>query len=83
MKRKPQTFEEVATLDELVQRSADPHAKAAVKAMLGQLLIALVKRAGGSIEMPVAEIDATGDSILSMRLDQERASFFFETTRKS
>ena len=53
----------------------------AIEAMLQQLLIALVKRAGGKLAVPVAEIDDTGGEMLAFRLDENRV-FHFEIQRK-
>lgn len=53
----------------------------AIEAMLQQLLIALVKRNGGTLAVPVAEIDDTGGDLLAFRIDENRV-FHFEITRK-
>lgn len=53
----------------------------AIEAMLQQLLIALVKRAGGTLAVPVAEIDNTGGEMLAFRIDENRV-FHFEIQRK-
>lgn len=53
----------------------------AIEAMLQQLLIALVKRAGGKLAVPVAEIDNTGGDMLAFRIDENR-TFHFEIQRK-
>ena len=55
----------------------------AVDAMKGQLLIVLVNRLGGSIEIPVADIDATGGWVLEMALDRGSRTFSFNAVRKS
>ena len=55
----------------------------AVDAMKAQLLIVLVNRLGGSIEIPVSEIDATGSWILEMALDRGSRTFTFNAVRKS
>ena len=47
-----------------------------------QLLIVLVKRLGGSITIPISEVDDTGSDILSMSLDTEDG-FYFEVSKKS
>lgn len=65
----------------LVQMQADPIARAAIDAMKGQLLIVLVNRLGGAIDIPVAEIDGTGEFNLSMAIDENR-NFHFQTGRK-
>lgn len=53
----------------------------AIEAMLQQLLIALVKRNGGKLQVPAAEIDDTGGDILAFRIDENRV-FHFEIERK-
>jgi hypothetical protein len=53
----------------------------AIDAMLQQLLIALVKRAGGKLAVPVHEIDDTGGEMLAFRIDENRV-FHFEIQRK-
>lgn len=53
----------------------------AIEAMLQQLLIALVKRNGGKLAIPVTEIDDTGGHILAFRIDENHI-FHFETQRK-
>ncbi len=51
------------------QALADPEAREFVDAVKGQLLLALCQRAGGEVRMPIAELDATGGLILSIKLD--------------
>lgn len=58
------------------------HHADAIEAMLQQLLIALVKRAGGKLAVPVKEIDDTGGYMLAMRVDYDTGTFHFETERK-
>ena len=55
----------------------------ALDMMKGQLIVALVKRAGGSLDIPVAEVDNTGQDILYMSVDQEKRVFHFEVRKKS
>ncbi len=66
----------------LMQQIADPGARAAIEAMLPQLLIVLTQRLGGTIEVPAAEIDATGDVVLMMKLDAPSRTFTFTVERK-
>lgn len=54
-----------------------------VQGMLPQLLIALVKRAGGTLSIPVAEIDDTGGYMLAMSVEDNGRTFTFATTKKS
>lgn len=53
----------------------------AIEAMLQQLLIALVKRAGGTLAVPVHEIDDTGGDLLAFRIDENRV-FHFEIIQR-
>lgn len=47
-----------------------------------QLLVALLKRIGPNVTIPVAEVDATGDSIVSFSVNQDTKAFEFVVTRK-
>lgn len=51
--------------------------------MKDQLLIVLIKRLGGAIEVPVNEIDDTAQSVLSMSLTPETRTFKFSVGKKS
>lgn len=53
-----------------------------IEAMKGQLLIVFVNRLGGKIEIPVSEVDGTGDWMLGMTVDVPNGRFTFETRRK-
>lgn len=55
----------------------------ALQAMMPQVFLALVKRAGGSLTVPVAEIDDTGGWLLSLEFDQCEKTFTFVASRKS
>jgi len=46
-----------------------------IEAMKGQLIIALIRRLGGKVSMPVEEIDATGDVNLLMEVDGATLNF--------
>jgi hypothetical protein len=48
-----------------------------------QLLIVLVKRLGGTIDLPVAEIDDTGQNMLAFSVDPVTKTFHFEVSKKS
>jgi hypothetical protein len=65
---------------EAVQAATDPTARALIDAMKGQLLIVLIERLGGEIRVPVTEVDATGNRLLSMRVDGR--DFVFVVERK-
>lgn len=69
----------------LANQYIDPYAVTAqlLEAMKGQLLIVLVNRLGGNVDLPVAEIDATGQWMLNMSVDQAKGVFTFKTQKKS
>jgi hypothetical protein len=74
-----------ALVNRSMQKGADTTASFLIEAMLPQLLIALVKRAGGvgqEVRVPVADVDATGGFTLGMRVDQDTRDFFFTVNRK-
>ncbi|GLS33414.1 hypothetical protein SAMN04488498_10536 [Mesorhizobium albiziae] len=54
-----------------------------VQAMLPQLLIALVNRLGGTVDMPAKELDATGGFNLAMQVFEDEKSFRFEVVKKA
>lgn len=64
-----------------LQRTADPDANALIEAMLPQLLLVLIRRAGGDVRVPVDEIDATGGLVMGMVV--EGNAFRFVVRRKS
>lgn len=47
-----------------------------------QLLIVFLKRLGGQVSIPVAEVDDTGQDLLAFRID-EHGVFHFEARKKS
>ncbi|MBE7203884.1 MAG: hypothetical protein INR70_39660 [Parafilimonas terrae] len=53
-----------------------------VEAMKGQLLIAFVNRLGGSLEIPVEEVDGTGAFNLLFEVKPDGRTFAFEVVRK-
>lgn len=53
-----------------------------VEAMKSQLLIVLVNRLGGSIEIPVEEVDGTGAFNLALEVKAESRTFAFTVFRK-
>lgn len=59
----------------------NPEVARAVEDMRDQLVIVLLKRLGGSIEVPVAELDDTDRDNLGMFFDQGRKVFTFEIIR--
>jgi hypothetical protein len=54
-----------------------------VRAVLPQLLIALVNRAGGSVDMSEKELKATAGLNLAMQIYGDEKSFRFEVVKKS
>lgn len=46
-----------------------------------QLLIVFLKRLGGKLSIPVAEVDDTGGDMLAFSIDADRV-FHFETRKK-
>lgn len=54
-----------------------------IQRLKDQLLICLVKRAGGRVELPVAEVDDTSQDILSMEVDHSFRSFTLTASKKS
>jgi hypothetical protein len=50
--------------------------------MKNQLLILLINRLGGTVAIPVAEIDGTGGFNLAMRLDPTTRVFTFQVLEK-
>lgn len=64
---------------ELARALAPEHAQA-IDNMKDQLLLVLIARLGGKVEIPVEEIDGTGGKVLSMAL--EGRTFRFELGHK-
>lgn len=57
--------------------------KQALARMRDQVLIVLVKRAGGKVTTPVSEIDSTGQDFMTMETDPEAGTLTFEVRKKS
>ncbi len=53
----------------------------AIDSMKDQLLIVLLKRLGGNVKIPVAEIDGTGGDLVSMALTPNH-EFHFVVSQK-
>lgn len=66
---------------ELARADAPEHA-AVIENLKEQLLIVFLKRLGGKISIPVAEIDDTGQDLFSFRIDEKKV-FHFEIRKKS
>lgn len=47
-----------------------------------QLLIVLINRNGGSISVPVSEVDGTGQFMMSLEVDQPGGKFILKTEKK-
>ena len=58
------------------------HHQQAIEAMKSQLLIVLINRLGGKVDIPVAEVDGTGPFNLAFKLDAETRTFSFSGERK-
>lgn len=56
--------------------------KQAIDAMKDQLIIVLVKKLGGKVELPAAEIDNTEHLNLLMQLNMGTRTFTFEVREK-
>lgn len=63
-------------------RAINPELAAAVENMRDQLLLVLIGRLGGKVEVPVREIDGTGGMVMTMDLDPVRRVFTFELRPK-
>lgn len=64
-------------------RAAAPEHAAAIEEMLPQLLIVFLKRLGGKLDVPVSEIDNTGQDLFAFSINPETRIFHFEIRRKS
>lgn len=62
--------------------AANPVLAAAIEAMKSQLLIVLVGRLGGRVDIPAIEIDGTGGTVMTMDLDPLTKVFTFELRSK-
>jgi len=51
--------------------------------MLPQLLIVFLKRLGGKLDIPVAEVDDTGQDLFAFSADPKTRTFHFEIVKKS
>lgn len=66
---------------DLAREHAPEHA-ALMDNFKDQLLLVLIDRLGGDLTIPVAEVDATGNMLLSMSLDPVKQEFHFVLGRK-
>ena len=53
-----------------------------VEDLRDQLLIVFLKRMGGKVEIPVAEMDDTSQDLFAMRVDPETKVFHFSIHKK-
>lgn len=62
----------------------DPILAKALEDMRDQLLLVLIKRGGGSVTIPVSEIDGTGGYVCNMTIEGEGATtaFRFDLSKK-
>lgn len=63
-------------------RDLGPEHAAVLDDLKDQLLIVFLKRMGGKVSIPVAEVDDTGQDMFAFRID-ENLVFHFETRKKS
>lgn len=63
-------------------RADAPEHTAVMDDFKDQLLIVFLKRLGGKVSIPVAEVDDTGQDLLAFRID-ENMVFHFELQKKS
>jgi hypothetical protein len=64
-------------------RADAPEHVAMIERMKTQLLIVFLKRLGGDIRVPVAEIDNTGGDLFSFNVDPATREFHFVVSKKS
>lgn len=62
-------------------RDLPPEVEEGLRRMIGQLPIVFALRNGGSLRIPVAEVDATGAYILDLEVDG--TDFVFKARKKS
>ena len=63
-------------------RSLAPEHARAMDNMKDQLILVLIERLGGKVDIPVSEIDGTGGRVLMMRANPENKTFEFKIRRK-
>lgn len=50
--------------------------------LIGQLLIVMVKRAGGKITLPIPEVDDTGQDVLDLSVSHDARTFTLAVSKK-
>jgi len=68
---------------ELLPHANDFLGSATTQVFLNQLLLSLVIRQGGKVEMPVHLVDDTGGYLLTMEIDQTRRVFILNAKKKN
>lgn len=68
---------------EHVPESERAEAEHAIDVFRDQLLVAMVKQRGGTLEIPITEIDDTSLDILWLDVDESRGVFTLKIQRKS
>ncbi len=63
-------------------RAYAPEHTAVMDDFKDQLLIVFLKRLGGKVSIPVAEVDDTGQDLFAFRIDENKV-FHFELRKKS
>ena len=66
---------------EMARATAPEHA-AVIDNFKDQLLIVFLKRLGGKVSIPLAEVDDTGQDLFAFRIDESKV-FHFELRKKS
>ncbi len=62
-------------------RDINPEHAAMIDDLKDQLLIVFLKRMGGKVSIPVAEIDDTSQNLFSFRVDKDKI-FHFKLSKK-
>ena len=68
---------------ELIPHANDFLGSATTQVFLNQLLLSMVIKQGGEVEMPVHLIDDTGGYLLMMKIDQARQVFILTARKKT
>jgi hypothetical protein len=63
-------------------RSSAPEHAAVLDDFKDQMLIVFLKRLGGKVSIPLAEVDDTGQDLFAFRIDESKV-FHFELRKKS
>lgn len=63
-------------------REDSPEHAAVLDDFKDQLLIVMLRRLGGNVEIPIRECDETGGQLFMMKVDEEKGMFHFELRSK-